>query len=146
MARLASFLRLHPAERILLLRSGLTIALVKLALLTFPFHTIRQLVDRIKRWSPAGGSSPARDRIVCSVTIASHLVPGGRNCLVRAIAAELMLAWAGYPSELTIGVARDASGNFGAHAWVESQGKVLVGQFALGQYQPLRDRPVSAVL
>jgi Transglutaminase-like superfamily len=145
MARLASFLRLPPRERILLLQAGLTLALVKLTLLTLPFHTARQLVVRMERRAPAGGSSPARDRIVYSVTIASHLVPGGLNCLVRAVAAELMLARAGYPSELKIGVARDASGKFGAHAWLESEGKILIGQFPVGQYEPLRERPIRAI-
>src|SRR5207302_9672573 len=112
MVRLVSFFRLQPAERALLVRSALTLASIKLALLLLTFATSRRLIDRMKRRSPKRGSSLARERIVRSVARASHFIPGARNCLVRAIAAELMLARAGYPSEVKFGVAKDALGQF----------------------------------
>lgn len=64
-------------------------------------------------------------------------MPGGRNCLARALAAELMLGRYGYSSQLKIGVAKTPSGEFEAHAWLESEGRVLIGRFELGRYREL---------
>src|SRR5437763_14431436 len=116
MVRLVSFFRWQSAERSLLVRSALTLAAIELALRLLQFGTLRRLLDRIKRRSPERASSMAREPIVCAVAAASQFVPGARNCLVRAMAAEFMLMRAGYASELKFGAAKNASGQFAAHA------------------------------
>jgi transglutaminase superfamily protein len=72
----------------------------------------------------------------------SRVVPRGSNCLVRALAAGIVLKRYGYPSELKIGVTRPVSGRFEAHAWLESGGNVVIGGAQLDQYVPLA-APVS---
>jgi len=42
-----------------------------------------------------------------------------------------------YPSELKIGVMKPVDGHFGAHAWLESGGIVVIGDFELDRYMPL---------
>ena len=54
----------------------------------------------------------------------SRYVPGS-TCLVQALAGQWMLLREGYPAQLRIGVSK-AEG-FEAHAWVELEGKVLIG-------------------
>ena len=54
----------------------------------------------------------------------SRFVPGS-TCLVQALAGQWMLLREGYAPELRIGVSK-AEG-FEAHAWVELEGKVLIG-------------------
>ncbi len=54
----------------------------------------------------------------------SRLVPGS-TCLVQALAGQWLLQGEGYPAQLRIGVSK-AEG-FEAHAWVELEGKVLIG-------------------
>ena len=60
-----------------------------------------------------------------------------KNCLVQAVAAEVMLNQAGHPRELRIGVANGAD-ELIAHAWVESEGRVVIGEIELDRYAPLK--------
>ena len=69
---------------------------------------------------------------------ASRAIPGMKNCLVQAVAAEAMLIQAGYPCELRVGVAKKGPDELIAHAWVESEGRVVIGEFELDRYTPLK--------
>lgn len=80
---------------------------------------------------------PSPDRIAWASATASRFVPGGGNCLVRALATGIVLKRYGYPSELKIGVTKPAGGRFEAHAWLESDGRVVIGDFELDRYVPL---------
>ena len=50
-----------------------------------------------------------------------------RNCLIRALVAEAILATPGEPVRVTIGVRR-VEGELQAHAWVEHRGRLIVGE------------------
>jgi len=65
-------------------------------------------------------------RIARAVEVASHLVPRS-TCLTKALAAHVLLRRVGHEGVLHIGVARDEAGKFEAHAWLECQGKVIIG-------------------
>lgn len=58
------------------------------------------------------------------------------TCLVRAIAAQHLLARHGYVATVCIGVASSADSGFEAHAWVEYEGEILVGRTGT-PYTPL---------
>ncbi len=73
----------------------------------------------------ASGLAPAR--IAWAVRNASRLVPRS-TCLVQALAARHLLARHGFAANVVIGVARQHETGFDAHAWVEYQGAVLIGQ------------------
>ena len=64
-------------------------------------------------------------------------IPGGSNCLVQAIAAGVLLGRHGYSSRLRLGVARAPDGRLEAHAWVETDGKALLGGPSVESYAPL---------
>src|SRR5438309_451978 len=67
------------------------------------------------------------DRVVWAVVVASRYVPMS-TCLTQALAAQVLLARRGYSAHLHIGVAKEgAEAKLKAHAWVESDGKVLIG-------------------
>jgi hypothetical protein len=53
-------------------------------------------------------------------------VPGA-TCLSSALTLQRLLSSAGHPSQVHIGVARDASG-FMAHAWLVHDGVVVIGE------------------
>ena len=74
-------------------------------------------------------------RIARAITIAARLIPGA-TCLVRALAAQRLLARHGYASNLHIGVANSPETGFEAHAWIEYQGRILVGRTDT-PYKPL---------
>jgi hypothetical protein len=48
-----------------------------------------------------------------------------------------MLGHAGVTSSLHIGVSKGDKGEFGAHAWLECEGKVVAGRGELERYSPL---------
>jgi Transglutaminase-like superfamily len=134
--RLFSFFRLSFSDQGLLIQAALAVVNAKLAMKTLPLPTARAIVARQQRL--AWRVVPVRaDRIVWAVEATSRVIPGMRNCLVQAVAAEAMLIQAGYPCELRIGAAKKAPDELIAHAWVESEGRVVIGEFELDRYTPM---------
>jgi Transglutaminase-like superfamily len=60
------------------------------------------------------------------VALASRYVPTA-TCLAQALAGQTLLAQQGEPAVLRIGVAKNEAGKLEAHAWVESQGRIVIG-------------------
>ena len=52
-----------------------------------------------------------------------------------------MLARQGCPAAVRIGVSRDSGSLLKAHAWLESEGRILMGGATQEQYQPLSPSP-----
>jgi transglutaminase superfamily protein len=134
--RFARFFRLPLSDQRLLMRAALAVVSAKLAIRTLRLPAARAAVARLERLGWIVSPTPA-DRIVWAVEAAGRAIPGMKNCLVRAVAAEAMLARAGHPCELRIGAAKNGPGGFVAHAWLESEGRVLIGDFELDRYTPL---------
>ena len=141
MTRVRRFYALPAPERHLFIRAVICLGLVKLSLRLFRFR----IVSRLVTLAPQGttGTCAERcfspDRIARAVTAAGAYVPGAKRCLVQALAVQVLLSRAGYPARLRIGVTRNAAGEFQAHAWVETDGGVVVGGGALEleRYTPL---------
>ena len=64
-------------------------------------------------------------KIIWAATMGTRIIPQS-TCLVRALAVSRLLAQKGYESTLHIGVKRKA-GLLEAHAWVEYDGRVIIG-------------------
>jgi hypothetical protein len=144
MKRLSRFAALPRAERRLLVRGWTEVLAMRVLTWALPFGRVRTIVARrgVAR-TAAGEARPDRDQIARAVITASAYVPGGLNCLVRALAAETMLRRFGYDGELRIGVDRTAGGRFRAHAWIESAGRPIIGDFELENYA-LMSAPTTA--
>ncbi len=73
---------------------------------------------------------------------AQRVVPRA-TCLPQALAAESLLTRGGLPAELQIGVKKTPEGKLLAHAWVESEGQIVVGALpeGLGAYTRLPTLP-----
>ena len=78
------------------------------------------------------------DRIAWAVTVASRYVPAA-SCLTQALATQVLLSRRRHPACLRIGVVKGTDGQFQAHAWVESDGVVVIGvsDSELEPYTPL---------
>ena len=140
--RLANFFRLSFSDQRLLMRAALAVVSAKLAVRTLRLPAARATVTRLERlgWPERLGRivAPVRaDRIVWAVETAGRTIPGMKNCLVQAVAAEAMLIRAGHPCALRIGVAKNGPDELIAHAWLESEGRVVIGEFELDRYTPL---------
>jgi len=139
MRTIKKFFSLTPADRGLVLDAGFWVALVRVGLRLASLQTLRRALARIAR--TRGAINPVRavepERIAWAVRAASQYVPNA-TCLTQALAAQIMLARHGYPANLRIGVALGERNTLHAHAWVESDGTVLIGGGAmLEQLTPL---------
>ena len=72
-----------------------------------------------------------------TVALASHYFPRARDCLTEGIATHILLSRRGYPAQLRIGVAKEETKGLKAHAWVESEGTVFIGDTELDKYTEL---------
>jgi hypothetical protein len=131
--RLAAFIKLPGEERRLLLAAFAAAALFRLALYFVSLERLRALATR-------AGSGRRRfdhtvDRLVWAGRTAARWIPG-TTCLSAALALQGLLSRYGHASELHIGVARDGGG-FAAHAWVERDGCVLIGEDEKRNYTKL---------
>lgn len=74
-----------------------------------------------------------------SVDRAAHNLPGfNPTCLPRSLTLWHLLRRRGTPAQLQIGVAK-IDGQLAAHAWVESDGKVVNDRPDIAQYYPSID-------
>ncbi len=120
----------HPPilNRGFLFRTWLLVWTVRLGLWFLPFRKLCELGARLAQ-PPAGLDRPrwpAPPQIAWAVTVTSHFVPMA-TCLTQAMTAQILLGRYGHPATLRIGVAQDEVDGFQAHAWVESDGVVVIG-------------------
>jgi hypothetical protein len=118
--QIAAFCALSGDDRRLLARALALNARTRLALY---FRSL----EKLRGWAgqPGDGRRPL-ERIVWAGRAAARRMPGA-TCLSSALALQRLLAGNGYDSELHIGVTRNA-GAFFAHAWVEYEGRILIGE------------------
>jgi hypothetical protein len=136
MPKLSKFNHLSPCERRLLIKATCLLAAIRIGLWLIPFQAQRSLLARLGSRHPGNGSSSSAlvEKIVWAVETAAPHIPGV-TCLTLALAAKLMLLWAGCPSLLHIGVAKDDKGRLQAHAWLNCQGKRVIGGLDTGSYR-----------
>jgi hypothetical protein len=137
MAAISRFFRLPWREQKLVAAAALALPAIRIGLMALPFATVRGIVSRRYRRLDDEPSRPSLERVTWAIEVASRYVPGSSNCLVRALASEYILGRLGYPCELKIGVAKSGAGEFAAHAWLESEGRVVIGEFELDRYTTL---------
>ncbi len=131
--------RLPAAKRWLLIEAALLLEVVKLGMMLLPFTTLRRLLGRAAGVliEPRRADHPSADEVVWAVEVASQYTPGAKTCLARALAVQVLLVRRGQPALLRIGVLKTEQEQFRAHAWVETEGKVVIGGSETGRYAPL---------
>ena len=122
-------MRRSPAEWRLAWRALRRVAWVRLALWRWPYAEVRARLVALRRRDAvpprlAADHEPAD--LAWAVRAAARRVPKAA-CLTQALALESLLADAGIRAEVRIGVARRADGSFEAHAWLEHDGRILIG-------------------
>jgi len=108
----------------LLARTVPLVVAVRLGLWILPLDRLRRVVRSLPpRPHAVAGISP-RD-LAWAVAAASRRIPAA-SCLTQSLALQKLLAAAGHPSRIEIGVAKSAERGFQAHAWVECRGQTLL--------------------
>lgn len=136
--KVAKFFRLSGRERLVILQAWLLLLLADLALRLLPFVTV------LRHFNPAcpphvTNLSLPVSQIAWLVETAGRYCPTGTSCLKEALVLSRLLARRGIPATLRIGVGRHAD-VFAAHAWLEHDGRVILGNRDLGSYTPLLSR------
>jgi len=136
--RVGKFARLRTADKWLFVRIFALLVRVRLSLWLLPFNRVRESVQRLgDRAVPGASKRLSAHDLTSLVTAAACYIPRA-TCLTQALVAHAVLRRYGYMPELTIGVGRGGSNKFQAHAWVELDGKVVIGDLpTLGQFTPL---------
>ena len=127
--RAAEFFRL-PAERRRMLMSALRLLwFVRVGLWAMSFRRLRHVLKRMERTAGDAGPSASLDELLWCIESTARYVPAA-TCLTRSLAAQVLLRRHGLPSTLRIGVARGHRGTIEAHAWVECDGRVVIGELS----------------
>lgn len=146
MKGIAKLARLSRVDRGLLVRAGILVPLVRMGLSFYSFERVQRALSRFSR--PVASTAKNQEdstvervegveRVVWAVRAASRYVPAA-SCLTQALAAHTLLERRGLQNALRIGVARNEAGVFEAHAWIESDGEVVLGKLHdLDRYTPL---------
>lgn len=129
---------LPSAERALLLEAALLLPAVHALQSTLPFRHWRALLTMGPPLRQPSAHAPSVAQIAAAIERARRGVPGVYKCLPQAYAGHALLHRHGYASTVQVGVARDAQGRVEAHAWVEREGHILIGELPdLGRFVPL---------
>ena len=95
-------------------------------------------VRRVLAWTDVSTSAQTsipdgqQSRILWAVAAVNRRLFPSRPCLTQALTARYLLARRGIPSTFRIGVTRGEDQSLQAHAWLEQDGKVIIG----GQESP----------
>jgi hypothetical protein len=129
MTAIARAVRLPGADLRLLVEALAVVTIARVGLLVLPLATVRRIVRIIMRAEIRLSVANQRPlaRVVWAVAAASKRAPFGTTCLASALAGQALLDRHGYNANLRIGVKRDETGAFAAHAWLEHEGKVIAG-------------------
>ena len=121
----------------LLLPALILVSAIRLGLWLLPVRVVGGALGAIVR--PRKGSIPDSsfaDRVNRAVGQAGRVVPRA-SCLTQALAGQALLERHGVPTRLHIGVIREAGQALRGHAWVESEGKVVIGSTIMDKWSPL---------
>ena len=125
-------------QKKLLHQSYLLVLIIRICLWFVPY---KKLSDWLSRFNSNNLNEDVNWEIIKEVTHSvksvSRFVPRA-TCLTQALAVKTLLDWRGQNSKLQIGVARDENQKFQAHAWIEVEGRVIIGGIAdLNRYSVL---------
>lgn len=101
---------------------------VRLALCALPSRVILRLVRHFESSKTADATDALIpvSTMLWAVEAASRRIPRA-SCLTQAIAAKLLLQAFGRDARLCLGVARTGEGALRAHAWLERDGRPVLG-------------------
>jgi len=126
MKRLLKLLQLTNSDRQFLLNTFVLLGLVRLGMRLLPFNTLRKLINKNSQPNPRL-KPVSLNKIVWAINASTRYTPGGAKCLARALTCQVLMTRYGYSPELRIGVVKGEAGNLEAHAWIETQGQVVIG-------------------
>jgi hypothetical protein len=133
---------LSALDWILIVQATLWFAVVAVGLRLLQLRTVLAILhgekrsDRNSRSHSTGIASGNPQRAAYCVELASRLYPLRPTCLQKALVLYALLARRGFDVRVLIGAARDGI-RLDAHAWLEHQGRIILGAPTPGRYSTL---------
>jgi len=99
-----------------------------LGLFLLPFKTFWDFIGNVRPKTIEGNNvhKMSPDQIAWAVKLSSRYIPFAK-CLCQAMVVKILFTRHGYPAQLRIGVVKSDDKKLRAHAWVESQGQIVIG-------------------
>lgn len=139
MELIVKFLRLPVRDQRLLLSTLLLQGAIALGLRLLPFRMLKKALAKVAVRSNRANNVPqSLERILWALSVINRHTPLSGSCLIRALTVQVLFRKNGRPADLHIGVARNPHGQLEAHAWLECQGRIVLGQGELSRYTRLR--------
>lgn len=114
----------------LLCKTYLLLNGIRLGLWGLRFPCLQSWVVRLAHRPGSVAAAPSSQgwrSVVWAIEQATRYSPGQAKCLARAFTAEILLKRRGYQPKLHFGVLKSPAESFQAHAWIELQGKTVLG-------------------
>jgi hypothetical protein len=128
MKRVFRLLRANGSEIRVLATAVVAMGVIRVALAAIPLKRVIRWINADQSRS-AGAKLPSLDiqRAALRIAQAGAFCPLPTTCLSRTLAAHMIMSRLGFSSVPRIGVST-ADGNFEAHAWLECQDGIVIGQ------------------
>jgi len=139
MRRLRRFLRLPPRRRREVVEALVELVRVRIAVSLSRRSPLARPAPPVRR---VGSKEGAVDELAWAVEAASRYVPRA-TCLVQALALQALCARRGQATTLRIGVAHGERRELEAHAWLEGEGRILIGSRGSTGFAPLSGLPAE---
>lgn len=143
------FIQIAPQERNLFLKTYILLTFVRFGLVWRSFNRLRTLLEQISRPHPTAaapvdliGQRQLVVRVQWAVNACCKFMPGSVKCLAKALTMKTLLDQHNCPAQLLIGVDKNSVNQLEAHAWIEYEGHVVMGQLNdLSRFKPLPNLP-----
>lgn len=81
--------------------------------------------------------SEEAERLSAIIAKASRVVPWKVSCLAQAFAGQQMAKKQGQSAAVVIGLKKESSPTWQAHAWLVTHGRIVSGGAIAGEYSPV---------
>jgi hypothetical protein len=121
-------LRRSRSDWKLFCRAYVLVWLIRIALWFLPFEPLYKWTIQFRKGRTGDRPLDTRSvyKVVWAVSAAARRVPQA-TCLTQALATQIMLGRRGHRASLQLGIMKSKAGKFDAHAWVERDGRILIG-------------------
>ena len=126
MMMIHKFMNLNNSEKIIIFKALITLWIVRILLWIFPFSIIKKLIDKFDVIYNESNSKFSKEKLIWAIQSMSIYTPRS-TCLTRALGAKFLLNMYHYSSNIKIGVSK-AEIEFEAHAWLESDNEIILGE------------------
>ncbi len=125
--RINKFFSLSFKEKLLFAESLFLLIALRLGLSLLSFKTLLNLLEKIRQKPDEKiYEQHTIDRMARIVNVSSRYLPFSA-CLTKALTLQILLARRGLPYSLNIGVFKTDEGELKAHAWLKSEGRIVIG-------------------